>query len=238
MKLDVLAFGAHPDDVELACAGTLNKLVKQGKKVGIVDLTEGEMGTRGSGEIRLQEAQDAADILGVHVRENLNLGDAWFTIDKESIIAVIRMIRKYQPEIVIMNALDDRHIDHGKGAELVKQAAFLSGLVKIETELDGVAQERWRAKHHFNYIQFRHMEPDMVVDITDEFDVKMESIRAYKTQFYDPNSKEKSTLIAKPEFLDFVEARSREHGAAIGATFGEGFVSATPIPVDMSNLLK
>lgn len=237
MKLDVLAFGAHPDDVELSCSGTLHKLVKQGKKVGIVDLTRGEMGTRGSAEDRDNEAEAAAKILGVDVRENLDLGDAWFTIDQENILKVITMIRKYQPSIILMNALDDRHIDHGKGAELVKQASFLSGLSKIETTLDGVVQERWRAKHQFNYIQFRYMEPDLVVDITEEFEVKMKAIKAFKTQFYDPNSKEQSTLIAKPEFIDYVEARAREFGAAITTKYGEGFVSATPVPVDMQDLL-
>lgn len=238
MKLDVLAFGAHPDDVELSCSGTLHKLVKQGKKVGIVDLTRGEMGTRGSADDRDSEAENAANILGVTVRENLDLGDAWFTIDKENILKVIESIRKYQPQIILMNALDDRHTDHGKGAELVKQAAFLSGLSKISTSVNGEEQTRWRAEHHFNYIQFRYMKPDMVVDITNEFEVKMKAIRAFKTQFYDPNSKEQSTLIAKPEFIDYIEARAREFGASITAKYGEGFISANPVPVDMADLLK
>ena len=190
MKLDILAFGAHPDDVELGCSGTILKEISLGKTVGIVDLTRGELGTRGSAEIRDQEANAAANILGVSVRENLNMRDGFFVNDEKHQLQVIQMIRKYKPEIVLCNAIDDRHIDHGKGSKLVSDACFLSGLMKIETVLDGEIQKPWRPKVVYHYIQWKNIEPDFVVDITGFTDKKIESILAYRSQFYDPNSKE------------------------------------------------
>ena len=237
MKLDVLAFGAHPDDVELSCSGTLAKLKKAGKKIGVIDLTKGEMGTRGTAETRAQEASNSSTILRLDARENLDLGDAWFEISKENKLKVIQAIRKYRPDIILVNAKHDRHIDHGRGAELVKQASFLSGLAKIETKVDGNPQERWRPKHCFHYIQFQYMQPSFVVDISEEFETKMKSILAYKTQFYDPTSNEKSTLISQKSFLDYIEARAREFGAAIEVEYGEGFVSDTPLQFNLKNLL-
>jgi len=183
MKLDILAFGAHPDDVELGCSGTILKEISLGKKVGIVDLTRGELGTRGSAEIRDQEASDAAKILGVSVRENLNMRDGFFVNDEKHQLEIIKMIRKYKPETVLCNAIDDRHIDHGKGSKLVSDACFLSGLMKIETVLDGEIQKPWRPKVVYHYIQWKNIEPDFVVDITGFTDKKIESILAYRSQF-------------------------------------------------------
>ena len=195
MKLDILAFGAHPDDVELGCAGTILKEISLGKTVGIIDLTRGELGTRGSAEIRDQEAAAAAKILGVSVRENLNMRDGFFVNDEKHQLEIIKMIRKYKPEIVLCNAIDDRHIDHGKGSKLVSDACFLSGLMKIETSIDGEKQDAWRPKLVYHYIQWKNIEPDFVVDITGFTDKKIESILAYGSQFYDANSKEPVTPI-------------------------------------------
>ena len=189
MKLDILAFAAHPDDIELACSGTLIKHIKNGSKVGIIDLTEGELGSRGSKELRYQEATAASKIIGNIVRENLNLGDGFFEINTDSLLRVIEMIRKYQPEIILCNAIKDRHPDHGRGSELVKRAAFLSGLVKIKTEIDNKSQEKWRPKQVFHYIQDEYIEPDFVIDITKEMETKMKSIQAYSSQFYNPTEK-------------------------------------------------
>ena len=195
MKLDIVAFGAHPDDVELGCAGTILKEISLGKKVGIVDLTRGELGTRGSAAIRHQEATAAAEILGVTVRENLDMRDGFFTNDEQHQLAVIKMIRKYKPEIVLCNAIDDRHIDHAKGSKLVSDACFLSGLVRIETDIDGVKQEAWRPKLVYHYIQWKNSSPDFLVDISGFVNLKLESIKAYKSQFFDPNNNEPETLI-------------------------------------------
>lgn len=237
MKIDVLAFGAHPDDVELACSGTLLKMKKQGRKIGVIDLTKGELGTRGTAQTRESEASESSEILGLDVRENLDLGDGWFTIDKANLLKVIQVIRKYKPSIVLANAIKDRHTDHSKGAELVKQAVFLAGLSKIETFDNGEIQEKWRPNHLFHYIQYYHIKPDFVIDISEEFETKMESVRAYKTQFYDPKSNEEWTLISSKKFLDFVESRAREFGSAIEKEFGEGFTSETPLSYDLFNLL-
>lgn len=223
MQLDILAFGAHPDDVELGCAGTLAKEIAAGKKVGIVDLTRGELGTRGSAEIRDREAADAAKILGVSVRENLNMRDGFFVNDEEHQLAVIRMIRKYRPEIVICNAVDDRHIDHGKGSKLVSDACFLSGLRRIETEYDGKIQEAWRPKVVYHFIQWKNLRPDVVVDITGFTDIKQEAILAYGSQFYNPDAKEPVTPIATKNFLDSLHYRSQDLGRLIGTEHGEGF---------------
>ncbi len=223
MKLDILILAAHPDDVELCCAGTVCSHVNQGKKVGIVDFTKGEMGTRGTPEIRLQEAAVSAKILGVSVRENLGFEDVFFKNDKEHQLEVIKMIRKYQPEIVILNATRDRHPDHGKASELGKIACFMSGLKKIETTLEGDEQTAWRPKAVYHYIQSNYIQPDFVVDISDFWEQKQQSIQAFKTQFFDPDSKEPETFISTPEFMKLIESRDREFGYSIGVKFAEGF---------------
>ncbi|KGO90847.1 bacillithiol biosynthesis deacetylase BshB1 [Flavobacterium suncheonense] len=223
MKLDILAFGAHPDDVELGCGATIAKEISLGKKIGIVDLTRGELGTRGSAEIRDKEAAAAAEILGVSVRENLRFRDGFFVNDEKHQLEIIKMIRKYRPEIVLCNAIDDRHIDHGKGSKLVSDACFLSGLRRIETELDSVKQEAWRPKLVYHYIQWKNIEPDFVVDVTGFVDKKVEAIMAYSSQFYEPNSSEPITPIATKNFLDSLHYRSQDLGRLIGTDFGEGF---------------
>ncbi|MDI1255638.1 MAG: bacillithiol biosynthesis deacetylase BshB1 [Flavobacterium sp.] len=223
MKLDILAFGAHPDDVELGCGGTIAKEVSLGKKVGVVDLTRGELGTRGSAEIRDREAADAAKILGIVVRENLKMRDGFFINDEKHQLEVIKMIRKYQPEIVLCNAVDDRHIDHAKGSKLVSDACFLSGLRKIETELDGQKQAAWRPKLVYHFIQWKNLEPDFVVDITGFTDKKEAAILAYSSQFYDPNNNEPVTLIATKNFLESIHYRSQDLGRLIGTDYAEGF---------------
>ncbi|MBT6236288.1 MAG: bacillithiol biosynthesis deacetylase BshB1 [Bacteroidetes bacterium] len=237
MKLDVLAFGAHPDDVELACSGTMLKFISEGKSVGIIDLTKGELGTRGTEHTRKQEAADAAGILGISARENLDLGDGTFDLSHANKLRVIEMIRKYQPTLVLANAANDRHVDHPRAAQLVTEAAFLSGLTKIETIVDGHKQIAFRPAHLYHYIQHYHITPDFVVDITPHFATKMRSILAYKTQFYNPDSEEKDTPISSKRFLDFLEARCREMGEAIGVEFGEGFTSNTPLNYDLASLL-
>ncbi|OUD36342.1 bacillithiol biosynthesis deacetylase BshB1 [Flavobacterium sp. FPG59] len=223
MKLDILAFGAHPDDVELGCAGTILKEISLGKKVGIVDLTRGELGTRGSASIRDQEAAAAAKILGVTVRENLGMRDGFFVNDETHQLEVIKMIRKYKPEIVLCNAVDDRHIDHAKGSKLVSDACFLSGLVKIETTLDGEVQTAWRPKLVYHYIQWKNSIPDFVVDITGFTDLKVASILAYGSQFYDPNSTEPESPISSKNFLESLNYRSRDLGRLTGVDHAEGF---------------
>lgn len=223
MKLDILAFGAHPDDVELGCSGTIAKEISLGKKVGIIDLTRGELGTRGSAEIRDREAQEAAKILGVSVRENLGFRDGFFVNDEFHQLEIIKMIRKYQPEIILCNAIEDRHIDHGKGSKLVSDACFLSGLIKIETQLKGIIQKAWRPKVVYHYIQWKNIEPDFAVDITGFIDTKMESVLAYGTQFYDPNSKEPVTPITSKNFLDSIKYRAQDLGRLIGVEYAEGF---------------
>ena len=223
MKLDILAFGAHPDDVELGCAGTIAKEIALGKKVGIIDLTRGELGTRGSAEIRDQEANAAAKILGVSVRENLNMRDGFFINDEIHQLAVIEMIRKYKPEIVICNAIDDRHIDHGKGSKLVSDACFLSGLMKIETQYNGEKQEAWRPKLVYHYLQWKNLKPDFVVDITGFNEIKLASILAYSSQFYNPNSNEPETVIASKNFLESLNYRTQDFGRIIGVDYAEGF---------------
>lgn len=232
MKLDILAFGAHPDDVELGCAATIAKEVSKGKKVGIIDLTQGELGTRGSAELRMKEAANAAEILGVSVRENLKFADGFFKNDKEHQLQVIKMIRKYKPEIVLCNAIDDRHIDHGKGSKLVSDACFLSGLQKIETELNGEAQEKWRPKLVYHYIQWKNLEPDFVVDVSGFINKKIDSVMAYSSQFYDPNSKEPQTPISSKNFTDSIEYRARDLGRLIGTEFAEGFTAERYLAVD------
>ena len=238
MKLDILAFGAHPDDVELGCSGTIAKEVSLGKKVGIIDLTRGELGTRGSVEIRNSESAKASEILGVVVRENLDMRDGFFVNDEAHQIKVIEMIRKYQPEIVLCNAITDRHIDHGKGSKLVSDACFLSGLVKIETELNGEKQQAWRPKVVYHYIQWQNIEPDFVVDISGFLDKKMESVLAYGSQFYDPNSKEPVTPITSKTFLDSVKYRAEDLGRLVGVAYAEGFTTERYLAVNSLGDLK
>ena len=223
MKLDILAFGSHPDDVELGCGGTIAKEISLGKKVGIIDLTRGELGTRGSVEIRNQEAAAAAKILGVSVRENLDMRDGFFVNDEAHQLKIIKMLRKYQPEIVICNAIDDRHIDHGKGSQLVSDACFLSGLMKIETEIDGMNQQAWRPKLVYHYMQWKNLTPDFVVDISGFNEKRVESILAYSSQFYNPNSNEPETLIASKNFLESLNYRAQDLGRLIGTDYAEGF---------------
>ncbi|MCM8568327.1 bacillithiol biosynthesis deacetylase BshB1 [Gramella jeungdoensis] len=232
MKLDILAVGSHPDDVELSCSGTIAKEVDRGKKVGILDLTRGELGTRGTAEIRDKEAKAAAEILGVSVRENLEFSDAFFENNKAHKLEVVKMIRKYRPEIVLCNAVEDRHIDHGKGAKLVSEACFLSGLIKIETNLDGEKQEAWRPKHVFHYIQWKNLKPDFVVDISGYIDKKLESVLAYSSQFYDENSKEPETPISSSNFLDSITYRARDMGRLINTEHAEGFNVERMVAVD------
>lgn len=240
MKLDILAFAAHPDDVELAAAGTLLAHIAMGKKVGIVDLTRGELGTRGSAELRDEEAANSSKILGIHARENLRLRDGFFVKDEASLLKVITMIRKYQPEIVLCNSEFDRHIDHGRAADLVHEACFLSGLRKIETQLDGKTQEAWRPKATYHYIQDYYTKPDIIFDITPYFDKKSEAIKAFKSQFFNPasNQNEPETPISSADFWAFLEARARQFGRLINTTYAEGFTVKRPIGAkDLTTLL-
>jgi bacillithiol biosynthesis deacetylase BshB1 len=225
MKLDILAFGAHPDDVELSCGGIILKHIAQGKKVGIVDLTRGEMGTRGTGELRLKEADAAAKILGVAVRENLLLKDCFFQNDEQSQLAIAEMIRKYQPGIILCNAVADRHPDHGKGSKLVSDACFIAGLVKVKTTHEGKPQQPWKTKAVYHYIQERYIKPDFVIDITEVMERKMEAIKAFSSQFYRPDSKEPETAISSKDFLDFLYARAAEMGKQIGVKYAEGLTA-------------
>lgn len=225
MKLDILAIGAHPDDVELGCGATIAKEISKGKKVGIIDLTRGELGTRGTAETRDSESQDAANVLGVSLRINMEFADGFFVNDKWHQIELIKMIRKFQPEVVLCNAVDDRHIDHGKGSKLVSDACFLSGLRKIDTKIEDSEewQEPWRPKQVYHYIQWKNLEPDIVVDVSGFVNQKMESVLAYKTQFYDPNSEEPETPISSKNFTDSIIYRARDLGRLIGVEYGEGF---------------
>ncbi len=223
MKLDILAIGVHPDDVELSASGTILKHIALGKKVGILDLTRGELGTRGNAELRTQEANNAAKILGLSVREQLTMADGFFQNNEAHQKEIIRMIRKYQPEIVLCNAITDRHPDHGRAAKLTADACFYSGLIKVETKEDGKAQAAWRPKAVYHYIQDHFIEPDFVVDITAHMNKKMESIFAYSSQFFDPNSKEPETPISSKNFMENVKAKAALFGRAINADYAEGF---------------
>ncbi len=238
MKLDILAIGAHPDDVELSCGATIAKEISLGKKVGIIDLTHGELGTRGSAEIRANEAKDAAKILGVNIRENLGFADGFFVNNKEHQLEIVKLIRKYQPEIVLCNAIDDRHIDHSKGSQLVSDACFLSGLRKIETELNGETQVAWRPKHVYHYIQWKNLEPDFVIDVTGFIDIKLDAVKAYSSQFYDPNNKEPSSPISSENFLNSVVYRAQDLGRLIGTDAAEGYTVERYVAVrNLSDLI-
>lgn len=230
-KLDILAFGVHPDDVELGCAGTILAAIAQGKKVGIIDLTQGELGTRGAIETRKIEAENAARVLVVSIRENLEMADGFFKNDEVNQRKVIEVIRRYRPEIVLCNALEDRHPDHGRSAEMVETAAFLSGLRKVETNLGGIKQDEWRPKYLFHYIQDRFLQPDFVFDISDYIDKKFESILCYTTQFFNPALNEPETYISSPEFMDAVEARAIMLGKMIGVKYAEGYITKKMIGI-------
>jgi N-acetylglucosamine malate deacetylase 1 len=225
-KLDVLVFAAHPDDVELTCSGTVISLIQAGKSVGIVDLTRGEMGTRGTPEIRDAESGKASQIMGIHARENLQLPDVFFEDNLANQVKVAAKVRKYRPDIVLCNAVSDRHPDHGKGSSLVSKGCFIAGLRKIETHGDnGNKQEAFRPRVVYHYIQTYMHTPDFIVDVSPFWEQRMESVKAFKSQFYDPNSNEPETILTSPDFLKFIEARAREWGQAIGVKYGEGFTT-------------
>jgi len=238
MKLDILAIGAHPDDVEFGCGGTLLKLASEGKSVGIIDLTQGEMGTRGTIETRYEEAANAAKLLGLKARENLKMKDGFLVNSEEYQLRIVQMIRKYRPEIVFCNAWEDRHPDHAKGSKLVSDACFLAGLRKLETEYNGEKQEAWRPKHVFHYIQWKHITPDFVVDITGFMEAKVNAVLAYSSQFYDSNSNEPTTPISDRNFLDSVTYRARDLGRLIGTDFAEGFTCERVVAVETLFNLK
>jgi bacillithiol biosynthesis deacetylase BshB1 len=231
MKVDILAFGVHPDDVELGCSGTLIASIAQGKKVAVVDLTRGELGTRGTAETRDAESANAATTMGVHARENLKMADGFFQPDEENIRKVITVIRKYQPEIVLCNAPDDRHPDHGRSAKLVSDAAFLSGLRKIETNHNGNKQEQWRPHYVFHYIQDRYLKPDFLFDISDYFEQKIKTILCYTTQFNSTDNSEPQTYISTPDFLDVIKSRALMLGKRIGVKYAEGYLTTKMIGV-------
>ena len=232
MKLDILAFGAHPDDIELGAGGTIAKAIAEGKTVGVIDLTKGELGTRGTAETRKNEAENAAKILGLSARENLGFADGFFINDKKHQLEVIKILRKYKPEIVLCNAIKDRHIDHGKGSKLVSDSCFLSGLIKIETALDGNNQEQWRPKHVYHYIQWENLEPDFVVDISNFIAVKQKAVKAYQTQFFNKDSNEPETPITSKTFIDSINYRARDLGRLVGVDYAEGFTVERYIAVD------
>jgi len=231
MKLDILAFGAHPDDVELSCAGTILIEKKHGKKVGVIDMTAGELGTRGNVEIRKKEAAEAGKILGADIRDNLSMPDGFFKNDEAHQKKIITALRKYQPEIILCNAPEDRHPDHGRSSALVTEAAFLSGLRKIITEEDKTTQMAWRPKYVFYYIQDRFLNPDFVIDITEVFDRKIEAIKAHKTQFYNPGLNEPETYISSADFLDSIVYRAKMLGKMIGVKYAEGFITKKMIGI-------
>ena len=231
IKADILAFGVHPDDVELGCSGTIIASVAQGKTVAVVDLTQGELGTRGSAETRKMEAAAAAVAMGLHARENLEMADGFFQNDEVNLRKVIAVIRKYRPEIVLCNAPEDRHPDHGRSSKLVQDAAFLSGLRKIETTLDGLAQTEWRPKYVFHYIQDRYLKPDFVFDISASFQQKMKAVLCYTTQFNTTDTSEPETYISRPDFLDVVRSRALMLGKRIGVEYAEGYITTKMVGI-------
>jgi bacillithiol biosynthesis deacetylase BshB1 len=233
LKLDILVLCAHPDDAELGCAGTLLKHIALGKKAGIADLTRGELGTRGTPEIRSAEAAKSAEILGLSVRENIGLPDGFFENTRGHQIKIIEIIRKYRPQIIITNAYYDRHPDHGRGHELVETAVFLAGLRKIETSFNGEQQEEWRPAQVFHFIQDNYIKPDILIDVTPYWDKKIESIKAFGSQFYNPDwTGEPQTYISSPDFIQIIESRAREFGKSIGVKYAEGFTSAKILGVE------
>lgn len=238
MKVDILAIAVHPDDIELSCSGTIMKQIDLGKKVAIVDLTQGELGTRGSGPLRLKEAEAAGKVMGIHARENLGLADGFFTGSEDEIKKLITMIRKYQPEVVLANSVQDRHPDHGRASKFISDSCFYSGLRKVETTLEGLNQEAWRPKSIYHYIQDYYQKPDFIVDISEYMDRKMDAIKAFGSQFYDPNSKEPISPISGKEFFDFLKGRAMQYGRLINTQYGEGFTTERPVGIDDLTLLK
>jgi len=234
-KIDILAIGAHPDDIELGCGGTILNEIHKGKKVGLIDLTAGELGTRGSVEKRKQESYKASKILGVDFRLNLGMKDGFIKNDEKSQIQVIRFIRKYQPDVIICNAPDDRHVDHAEASKLVVSSSFLSGLVKINTNLDNNNQKPWRPNNVYHYIQWKNLEPTFVLDISQHIEKKMEAVLSYDSQFYNPKSEEPDTLISSEKFLDSITARSADFGRLIGVEHAEGFISNKLVGVKSLN---
>lgn len=234
MKLDILVFAAHPDDAELGCSGTIISQIAKGKKVGIIDFTRGELGTRGDEETRKKEAVEASKIMGISVRENLAFADGFFKNDKEHLLKLISVIRKYQPDIVLANTTDDRHPDHARGAQLANDACFYSGLKKIITKYKGEKQEAWRPSRLFHYIQSNYIKPDFLVDITDVWEQKLEAIKAFKTQFFtgDDEDANNQTFISTPTFMKFLESRAREFGKHVGVEYAEGFTTAKPLAIN------
>jgi bacillithiol biosynthesis deacetylase BshB1 len=238
LKLDILVLAAHPDDAEISCGGTLAKHLALGYKVGVVDLTRGELGTRGTAEVRDKEAEEASRILGLSIRENLDLRDGFFRNAEEEQRKVVTAIRTYRPEIILANATEDRHPDHGRAASLIYDSCFLSGLTKVETSDHGKPQHAWRPKAIYHFIQSQYLHPDLVVDVSDFWEKKMEALKAFRSQFYDPTSKEPETFISNPGFLKLIETRGHELGYAIGAKYGEGFTVRKLIGVDNLVQLK
>jgi len=234
-KLDILAFGVHPDDIELGCSGTILACVAEGKKAGIIDLTKGELGTRGSAEIRKEEAANAAKVLKVTIRENLEMADGFFQNDESHQRKVIEVIRKYRPEIILCNSIEDRHPDHGRSAELVEDAAFLSGLRKIETFIQVEKQQEWRPKYVFHYIQDRFLQPGFVFDISNFMDEKLKAVMCYKTQFFNPHLNEPETYISSPEFFETVKARAMMLGKRIGVKYAEGYITRKMVGINSFN---
>lgn len=236
--MDIVAFGAHPDDVELSCAGTIMKHVAMGQRVALVDLTQGEMGSRGTIETRYAEAKEAAQIMGVHARVNLKMADSLFVLNEENKRLIVEQVRRFRPKIVLANAIHDRHPDHGRGSQLVSEACFLAGLVKFETDWEGEKQEAWRPEAVYHYIQDEHIQPDFVVDVSAYHERKIAAILAYKTQFYNPDSLEPETPISSKHFMDFISARMTEFGRRIKVDYAEGFTVERILGVDNLSVLR
>jgi len=232
MKLDVLGIGAHPDDLELSCGGTLAKLVQQGRRIGLVDLTEGELGTRGSRDIRAREAETAANILGVSARENLKIADGNIENTPEQRLRLIRVIRKYQPDVLLIPFHTDRHPDHERAHVLAREAWFASGLPKIGTLDDGHPQEAFRPRTYYCYMQWHEFTPSFIVDVTETMDIRKQAMNAFASQFYDPASEEPQTVLSTPEFLEMMQTRLSYYGHRIGVRFGEPFYSPVPIRIN------
>lgn len=222
-KVDILAFGAHPDDIELGCAGTLIKAISENKKVGLVDLTQGELGTRGNAKLRLEEAENSRTRMGAIFRHNLKMSDGFFTINQESLLSVVEQIRFARPDIILANSLQDRHPDHARAAKLVERANFLAGLEKISTNYNGMEQVRWRAKAVFHYIQDKNLHPDFVIDISEEINTKMECVKCFSSQFFNQDSKESETPLTGSDYFDYLKGKAKTYGRHIGAAYGEGF---------------